>query len=108
VRPLGVLTAAIFILGFAAYFLIFWPLRDPHPAVRLANGALAAGVLTAAEGRAVPGPSSAEEREQLLFQCHVETGQRFVQQSRGRPSEQSAGDGHPLSLAAGNLVWVAP
>ena len=42
-----------------------------------------------------------------LAQLGVEGRQRLVQQQHARPLDQGAGQGHPLALAAGELVGLA-
>ena len=43
----------------------------------------------------------------FLPQIGVERGERFVEQQHLRPQHQGAGQGHPLALAAAQLVGTA-
>jgi imidazolonepropionase-like amidohydrolase len=40
-RLLGISALLVVALGVAGYFVVLWPLHDPHPAIRLGDGALA-------------------------------------------------------------------
>jgi imidazolonepropionase-like amidohydrolase len=40
-RRLQFWVAAVLVIGCGAYFLLFWPLRDPHPSVRPGHGTIA-------------------------------------------------------------------
>ena len=44
----------------------------------------------------------------LLAELLVERGQRLVEQQQLGPLDQAAGERHPLALAAGKLMRLAP
>ena len=56
------------------------------------------------QGHVPVGDQAIEEREHLGLDGHVEGGGGLVRDEQSRPAGERHGDGHPLSLPAGDLV----